>query len=65
MAKQIECKECGVKLKPEQIQAHVLSHWGVNSPDKVHCRQAYERYMELWNFACDSGIVFQVRPISL
>lgn len=65
MAKTITCIECGEKLTPKQIQAHLSTHWGLKVPDRVHCREAYERYMHLQEFMDNAGVEEQHKENSL
>lgn len=65
MAKAVECIECGETLIPEQVQAHLSSHWGDAMPDPIRYPEAHRRYMHLWAFADDAGVVVQRRQNSL
>lgn len=63
--KTIVCPECGVSLRPEQIQAHIQSHWGDSCPDRIHFQEASRRYLCLLEFALSEGVVFQRAENSL
>ena len=43
----IICPECGKELMAEQVEAELVSHWGILPPVKEHFPQAHERYMFL------------------
>lgn len=61
----MKCPECGVELRPEQVQAHVFYHWGNYIPNAETEKQALSRMAELISFMEANGIEAQRGEISL
>lgn len=60
--KTMKCPECGVVLRPEQVEAHLSYHWGDQVPDPMYFAQAHDRYMTLYKFMTAAGVEEMSRP---